>query len=67
MSSILVLVDRILSLLLEPFLDTILPVTPGVFVGGRRLTQTLDIGHAVALIIEKGLDNQSNAAVDTES
>ena len=63
MSSILVLVDRILSLLLEPTLDTIVTVTPGVFVGGRRFTQTLDIGHAVALIVEKGLDNQSNAAV----
>ena len=44
-------------------LDTILRVAPGVFVDGRRFTQTLDIGHAVALIVEKGLDNQSNAAV----
>ena len=63
MSSILVLVDRVLSLLLEPILDSLLPITPGVFVGGRRFTQALDIGHADALIIEKGLDNESNAAV----
>ena len=63
MSSILVLVDRVLSLSLEPILDNFLPITLCIFVGGRRFTQTLHIGHAVALIIEIGLDNESNAVV----
>ena len=48
---------------LERKLPMILPVRPGFFVGGRKKTQALDIGHAAALLIEKALDMKSEGAV----
>lgn len=36
---------------------------PEFWEGGRPMTQTLDISHGLSLIIEKGLDNRSNAGI----
>ena len=43
--------------------SSLLPTTRGFFVGGRRGTQPLDIGHAAALLVEKGLDMGSQASI----
>ena len=63
MSSVLRLFDRILALITEPTLDQLLPIVPGIFVGGRKHTQTLDIGHSAALLMEKGMDMGSRACI----
>ena len=63
MSSILRLFDRILHMLTEHLVDSLLPVRPGIFVGARRYTQTLDVGHSVSLVMEKCLDDYSRGSV----
>ena len=63
MSSFLRLLDRILALIIAPILDKLLPIVPGIFVGGRKHTQTLDIGHSAALLMEKGMDMRSRACI----
>ena len=51
---------------MQPQLDDLLPASPGVFAGGRPYTQALDIGHACALVIEKGLDAGSAAIAQAD-
>ena len=63
MSSLPRIFDRILALYLEPPIDALLPVKPGIFVGGRRHMQTLDIGHSMSLLVEKGLDLGPNVGI----
>ena len=63
MSSFLRLLDRILALIIAPILDKLLPIVPGIFVGGRKHTQTLDIGHSAALLMETGMDMRSRASI----
>ena len=40
-----------------------LPQQSGCFVGARPNTQALDIAHSLQLVVEKGLDNGSRAAL----
>ena len=44
-------------------IDSLFPVCPGVFIGGRPHTQSLEIAHSARLIIEHGLDDKTHAAV----
>ena len=59
MSSILRLLDTVLSINLEHNLRSLLPVVPGCFIGAQRHTQCLDIAHGAALLVEKALDCRS--------
>ena len=53
-----------MSCLLSPMTDLLfLRVSREVFVGGRKLTQPVDIGHAAHSVIEKGLDRRSLGCV----
>ena len=54
--ALLALIDCVLSRCLEHAIDKILLVTPGLFFGGHKHTQSLDISHAASLVIEHGLD-----------
>ena len=63
MSSLLVLMDRVLTLCLQPAISALLPPQPGVFIGGQPHTQIQDIGSACWLMMEKGLDLHSAGAV----
>ena len=62
-SDTLILLDRVLTELLTPFVDSTFPGIPGIFSGGQPHAQVKDIGSAVWLTIEKGLDMRSSAAV----
>ena len=61
--SILNLIDSILPVILEPFIDRVFPVPPGVWIGARKKTQTLETSHGLSLVIEKSLDLESVGAV----
>ena len=52
LSNLLRLFDRVLVLLLEPKVNDLFPIVPGIFVGAVKHTQCLDIAHAATLIIE---------------
>ena len=56
------LIDSLLTRCLELSIDRILPVTPGLFFGARKHTQSLDIAHAAALVLENGVDSWGEAA-----
>ena len=62
-SATLILLDRVLTELLKPIVASTFPCIPGIFSGGQPHTQVKDIGSAVWLTIEKGLDMRSSAAV----
>ena len=62
MSSVLRLLDRVLSLKLERLLQHTFKPSPRFFIGAQKFTQALDIGHAAALFIEKAPDNHSTGA-----
>ena len=62
MSSILRLLDRVLENRLQDFLFNVLLPVRGCFSAGKRYTQALDIGHAANLVMEKGLDQESEGA-----
>ena len=63
MSSLLRPFDRVLHWITESHVDRLLPTVLGIFVRARRHTQTLDVGHSVALIMEKCLDDFSRGSV----
>ena len=41
------------------------PVLQACYIGNKPKTQCLDVAHVTQLVIEKGMDDQSNAAVAT--
>ena len=55
--------DGLLASALRDSLVSVLPKLPGCIVGAQRFTQAADIGQGVQLLIEKGLDLKSNAAL----
>ena len=57
--SLLQLIDAWGAVHLHGVPEVALPLYPGIFVGARPRTQPRDIGHAVSLLIEKGLDAKS--------
>ena len=62
-SSVLRLLDCVLGIRLHLALDSVLRPARGCFVGARKHTQALDIGHAANLIMEKGLDLHSQSCM----
>ncbi|CAK0839547.1 unnamed protein product [Prorocentrum cordatum] len=56
-----------LSMLFFPYWNKVvgrlIPQQFGIFVGARPRTQALDIAHALQLVVEKGLDDCSNATL----
>ena len=62
-STLLRLLDRLLAVSLEAHLYRIIPAIPGCYVGARRCTQTRDLGHGIALLVEKGLDDRGRASM----
>ena len=63
MSALLRIIDRVLGGRFKLFLDSILPPAPGLFAGGQKYTQALDIGHSANLIMEKALDLESTGSL----
>ena len=61
--SLMQLIDTWVPILLHDFLASVLPSVPECFVGARPRTQCPDIAHALQSVMEKGLDDHSNAAV----
>ena len=57
------MLDAILSSLLTDRLSVLLPKHPDIFVGARKFTQPKDLGQGLNLVIEKGLDLKSRAAI----
>lgn len=57
------LTDFLLSSSLQNHLLRIIPKIPGVFVGAQRYTQVRDLGHSLALLVEKGVDDHGCAAM----
>ena len=61
--ALLQIVDAGLATYLHQRLDSLLPPVPGCFVAARPGTQALEVAHGLHLVIEKGLDTKSKAAV----
>ena len=61
--TLLKVLDCLLASLLTDRLSVLLPKHPDVFVGARKFTQPKDLGQGLNLVIEKGLDLKSNAAI----
>ena len=53
MPALLNIIDALLVVLLEPFLETLLVVPGSCWIGGRKYTQVLDITHGLTAVIEK--------------
>ena len=64
-SSILSILDVAFAERLNSFLDTIFPLdtSRGIYTGGVKHTQTLDIAHGIHLALDRGLDLMSDCAV----
>ena len=60
---LLQIVDARLATYLHRRLDSLLPPVPGCFVAARPGTQALEVVHGLHLMIEKGLDAKSKAAI----
>ena len=54
--SLAALIDSVLALCLQQPVNRVLPISPGLFFGGRPRTQSLDIARAAALVLEHGID-----------
>ena len=63
MPALLNIIDALLVVLLEPFLETLLVVPGSCWIGGRKYTQVLDITHGLTAVIEKSMDLESAGAV----
>ena len=61
--TLLFVLDKLLSSLLTDRLSVLLPKHPDIFVGARKYTQPKDLGQGLNLVIEKGLDLKSRAAI----
>lgn len=57
------IIDALIPIVLESFLEQHLPPSLEAFVGARQKTQCLDIAHALQTVIEKGIDDHGNAAI----
>ena len=57
------LLDSLLAHALKDALWSVFPKLPGCIVGAQRFTQCADIGHGAQLLMEKGADLRSRAAV----
>ena len=55
--------DGLLASALRDSLVSVLPKLPGCIAAAQRFTQAADIGQGVQLLMEKGLDRKSNAAL----
>jgi hypothetical protein len=64
--AVLQIIDSALARYLNTNLDLVFPAIPGTWVGARPGTQALDIAHGLHLVIEKGLDMRSRAALGQE-
>ena len=62
-SSLATLLDSLLAHALKDALWSVSPKLPGCIVGAQRFTQCADIGHGAQLLMEKGADLRSRAAV----
>eukprot|EP00973_Karenia_brevis_P081270 11267562-Karenia_brevis.AAC.1 len=64
--ALLQLADTPFSRAINGQINQIINPHPSTFVGGRKFTQTLDIAWSIGMVIEKGLDSFSQAAVVQE-
>ena len=63
LGALLKFLDRLLSSALRDALWSVFPKRQGCIIGAQRFTQTADIGHGVQLLMEKGGDCKSQAAL----
>jgi len=55
--------DYLFAARLNRFIDFVLPVPPGCFVGARPKTQAAEIGHSLKVATEKILDDHSKGCI----
>jgi hypothetical protein len=61
--SLLCIIDRTLASILDDYISICIPRVPGLYFGARPRTQTMDIGHACILGVEKGVDSKEGVAI----
>ena len=63
MPAVMQIIDAALAATVNRFVDQVLPPRLGCWVGARPGTQCLEIAHSLQMVIEKGMDMKSCAAI----
>ena len=63
LTSLAKFLDCLLAHALKDALWSVFPKLPGCIIGAQRFTQCADIGHGAQLLMEKGADLRSRAAI----
>ena len=66
LTSLAKFLDCLLAHALKDALWSVFPKLPGCIIGAQRFTQCADIGHGAQLLMEKGADLRSRAAIAQE-
>jgi hypothetical protein len=57
------LADVLITDMLKPYIDHAFPAEPGIFIGGLKGTQTLEVSSGLQSVVEKSLDDKSRGAI----